>query len=667
MNRLLKYKNWIIDRKINEVQKVPLTVLDGQEFTHFKNVGNAPSKDEVVSSLLQDINTAARAAKVHVDVTTAVSDHPMHASFSRHPKGQALDLARIGDETTPFDKLKGNKGANASKPVVNKEFVDAADRLVAKLIELGYKLITQDPELRKIHQGNLTNSEGGSQKVIIWKYDTPRSGNHYNHIHVSNSGAERSTKELSPVQIDTTTTTEQPMTTQEVELEGQPQFLDPSFKDFTKIYTTPNDPYQYIVANGVWYAKGGPTNPQQKWQNFKNWTSLERNCKLTQILDDRFSGARKSDEIELNRQKFCNFGDAPMKSRKNLFRQIGADTKTIDLGENKPSNNNPGALKYNTQYEGIIGNSDGFAQFKNIGFGYKAILVFLKTQLINNRLDTIRKILTVMYPPIENDLEILITQVSQKSGIPADRMIKETDLMSLVPHIVLVTSGIKTGKDKIIQSINQSQSTDPRAGKSSVEESENTFIYSPVEIEESASIFVFYPTKEESFVQDSVLSTNYDLVRDNISIFPKNYDLEWSSIESDVDNFLQERNIELKDVTLILYGESVNKSRVYESFDEINNLKNLVLINPEPTDELLNAINAIKNETKIFLSYNFGKVAERFGNQRLSNFLKTVKDYVKSADQNFTNQYFETAEFNGKELFEQTLSKFKSQIIGFES
>ena len=51
----------------------------------------------------------------------------------------------------------------------------------------------------------------------------------------------------------------------------------------SKIYSDPNDPYQYAVVDGKWWTRG---------PKFSTWTSLENNDKAVEILDARYPGVR---------------------------------------------------------------------------------------------------------------------------------------------------------------------------------------------------------------------------------------------------------------------------------------------------------------------------------------------------------------------------------------
>jgi hypothetical protein len=183
--------------QLSESVTAPLSDLDGGAYTNFK-AGDVTKSDRVTKALLDDIERAAREAGVHVLATTAITDHKgIHDDYSRHNKGQALDLAQIGRASTPHSKLPGSGGGTRSnykkKQEAGSEFFEAADSLVDALIKLGYKLITQDPDLRSKYSGSIVSSESG-EKVIIWKYDSERAGNHFNHIHISNNSAKASTE-----------------------------------------------------------------------------------------------------------------------------------------------------------------------------------------------------------------------------------------------------------------------------------------------------------------------------------------------------------------------------------------------------------------------------------------------------------------------------------------
>jgi hypothetical protein len=115
--------------------------------------GSRPSKDTINTSLLKDIQTAAKNANLNVDVTTAVSGH---RPGTRHETGNAVDIAIINGKSVSL--------SNRSD----------ADKLVSELIKLGYAKNV---------------AESGNDKVVL----TFGMKDHDNHVHVSNSSGSKTT------------------------------------------------------------------------------------------------------------------------------------------------------------------------------------------------------------------------------------------------------------------------------------------------------------------------------------------------------------------------------------------------------------------------------------------------------------------------------------------
>lgn len=194
-------------KSINESGVIsPLSSTDSNQY--FRALaGDVTLGDRLPKELLDDLEASGKAAGVRVLATTAESDHRgIHDSFSRHNKGQALDLSKIGWATTDWSSLPGSGGGNQgnyqSKQAgedgpKSKEFFDAADALVAELVKRGYKIVTQDDETKEKYPGSITSGESGP-KAIIWKYTSSRAGNHYNHIHISNTSAEGAAADETP-------------------------------------------------------------------------------------------------------------------------------------------------------------------------------------------------------------------------------------------------------------------------------------------------------------------------------------------------------------------------------------------------------------------------------------------------------------------------------------
>jgi hypothetical protein len=135
-------------------------------------VGNSrPSTDNINRSLLDDINLAAKKARVKVDVTTAVSGHRKKTStgnVSRHTTGNAVDISIINN--TPVRTL--------DKKII--------DRFVGELVKLGY----------------VRGKESGNPKAVL-DY-TFKGGGHDGHIHISKTDGSRSELEMSDEDIQDT-------------------------------------------------------------------------------------------------------------------------------------------------------------------------------------------------------------------------------------------------------------------------------------------------------------------------------------------------------------------------------------------------------------------------------------------------------------------------------
>ncbi len=155
-----------------------LEAADVYDNVDFENIGHGnPASDNINTSLLQDVQTAAKSAGLKVDVTTAVSGHgtkTKSGNTSRHPSGNAVDIAKINDKAVSLSNRAD------------------ADKLVAALVSMGYT----------------KNAEGPSNPKSVLTFGFP---NHDNHVHVSNTTSSTSqepkTSSNSTSSGDTSTTT----------------------------------------------------------------------------------------------------------------------------------------------------------------------------------------------------------------------------------------------------------------------------------------------------------------------------------------------------------------------------------------------------------------------------------------------------------------------------
>ena len=164
---LLTYSAILENKRIVEASDV-------YDNVDFENIGHGnPASDNINTTLLQDIETAAKAAGVKVDITTAVSGHKektKSGNTSRHPSGNAVDIAKINNRAVSLSNRAD------------------ADKLVAALVSMGYT----------------KNAEGPSnpKSVLTFGFE-----GHDNHVHVSNTTSSPSTITKTTTSDATTGTT----------------------------------------------------------------------------------------------------------------------------------------------------------------------------------------------------------------------------------------------------------------------------------------------------------------------------------------------------------------------------------------------------------------------------------------------------------------------------
>jgi hypothetical protein len=155
------------NKTIKEILSVYDVILENKNVTEasevyddvdFENIGQGnPASDNINTSLLQDVQSAAKSAGLKVNITTAVSGHD---KGTRHETGNAVDVARING----VGSGGATNGTNG-----NAKFREFGNKLKDALVSMGY----------------VWNSESGNPKAVLWQTNT--GGNHYNHVHVSNN------------------------------------------------------------------------------------------------------------------------------------------------------------------------------------------------------------------------------------------------------------------------------------------------------------------------------------------------------------------------------------------------------------------------------------------------------------------------------------------------
>jgi hypothetical protein len=154
------YDTILENKKVSEA----VDVYDNVDFKDYVVGKSTPSKDNINTALLQDVQTAAKMAGLNVDITTAISGHD---GGTRHETGNAVDVAKINGI--------GSGGAT-NETNGNAEFRKLGNKLKDALVSMGYVWTT----------------EIGNTKSVLWQ--TNKGGNHFNHVHISNNSGETSEK-----------------------------------------------------------------------------------------------------------------------------------------------------------------------------------------------------------------------------------------------------------------------------------------------------------------------------------------------------------------------------------------------------------------------------------------------------------------------------------------
>lgn len=164
-------------KKLMNINEALISVKDGG-YSSITTDSDSTASDKINKALLDDIEMAARVAGLKPVITTASSGHPDEGTGkSRHSQQTAVDIAII-------DGI-GSGGAKDAKSG-NATFREKGNKLKDALVSMGY----------------VWNTESGNPKSVLWQ--TTTGGNHFNHLHVSNTNTDSSPATQSPQTDDST-------------------------------------------------------------------------------------------------------------------------------------------------------------------------------------------------------------------------------------------------------------------------------------------------------------------------------------------------------------------------------------------------------------------------------------------------------------------------------
>ena len=156
-------QKYITDKGIKSEVNEAFVQLNDTNYSNVKFDKDGTQYDQLNQALLDDLQTAASNAGVVITITTAKSGHSnltINGRPSRHATNTAVDIALL-------DGIGAGGASNESNG--NSQFRELGDKVKNELLNIGYAL----------------NAEGGNQIAVLWQTNT--GGNHFNHLHVSNT------------------------------------------------------------------------------------------------------------------------------------------------------------------------------------------------------------------------------------------------------------------------------------------------------------------------------------------------------------------------------------------------------------------------------------------------------------------------------------------------
>lgn len=108
-------------------------------------------------------------------------------------------------------------------------------------------------------------------------------------------------------------------------------------------------------------------------------------------------------------------------------------------------NNNPLNIRYSprNRWLGEVKRKRDFEfeEFVSVEFGFRAAYKTLMTYRNKYKIKTIEGIILRFSPPNENKTEDIINKISKMSGIPRDKVIRESDYAIIIKNMAIIESG----------------------------------------------------------------------------------------------------------------------------------------------------------------------------------------------------------------------------------
>jgi hypothetical protein len=173
----------ILENKNLIREALNIVPLAQTNYSHVKYDYDNTKNDSVNKPLLDDMQAAGQSVDVVLTITTAKSGHgakTKSGNVSRHTKQTAVDISKLNG-------VGSNRATNGTNG--NSEFRALGNKVKNALVSMGYKW----------------NSERGNDKAVLWQTDM--SGNHFNHLHISNQSESGSGAPVASTDVEKPTST----------------------------------------------------------------------------------------------------------------------------------------------------------------------------------------------------------------------------------------------------------------------------------------------------------------------------------------------------------------------------------------------------------------------------------------------------------------------------
>ena len=155
--------------------------------------------------------------------------------------------------------------------------------------------------------------------------------------------------------------------------------------------------------------------------------------------------------------------------------------------------------------------------------------------------------------------------------------------------------------------------------------------------------------------------TQYGLSQKYVIVFPNSWEQDLDDVMSDIDDCYDDLDINVKNYSVIISGETAESSVLSDVIDE-EGVRNLILINPLPTQKVVNRVKNSKPETKIYFGLSIPSLQKSYNLDQISNFAVNLKKVMVENGLDTNLNYYQNTTDEQAYLPKLALDKFIPQI-----